>query len=161
MAGAAASFQFKQLAAKQHRHRHFFATQIELAGTLLVAILSFLLPDLWTVALFGFFAAIQADTFTKLRGMPYATVMSTGNLKSTANFLYGGLTTGNHALIEKGKNAGAVVLSFALGAFLSVLLNRLIGNVSVFGIPLLLLVILVMIREVGHDVEEIREEISK
>jgi uncharacterized membrane protein YoaK (UPF0700 family) len=93
----------------------------------------------------AFFAAIQADTFSKLRGMPYATVMSTGNLKTFGGNLIGGIFTKDRAVREKGRNAGIVVFTFFFGAFLSALLLEFIGPFTIFGPCVFILVINLMI----------------
>ncbi|MDM5146615.1 hypothetical protein ICE98_03764 [Lactococcus lactis] len=46
-----------------------FATFLHLSASLFVGILSF-------------FMVIQGDTFTRVRGLPYANIMSTGNIKA-------------------------------------------------------------------------------
>ena len=43
--------------------------------------------SLWILD-FLFFAAIQYASYRRLAGMPYATTMTTGNLRSMADYLY-------------------------------------------------------------------------
>jgi uncharacterized membrane protein YoaK (UPF0700 family) len=157
MLGAAFSTWVKEVAARNNYHRHILSTRIEFIGMVAAGILSFFLPSIWTAGVFAFFAAIQADTFSKLRGLPYTTIMSTGNLKSTGAFLFSAIYKKDKEIWKKACNVLRVVLTFFAGALLSGLLSRVIGHLAVFGAPLILLVLLFALRKGLHDEEELKK----
>jgi uncharacterized membrane protein YoaK (UPF0700 family) len=145
MLGAGANFGIKKFCGSHHLRAVKLSATVEFFGFLISGILSFLIPSTLLLGLLAFFAAIQADTFSKLRGMPYATVMSTGNLKTFGGNLLGGIFTKDKATREKGRYAGIVVFTFFFGAFLSALCLEFFGPFTIFGPCILILVLNIMI----------------
>ena len=120
---------------------------IEFIGILIVALLELLhAPSLVVLSGLAMFMAIQADTFGRLRGMPYATIMSTGNLKTLGVTTFNGLLNYDAAQFIKARNVGLVILSFFGSAFVSHFLASRIGDATLLGAPLLLLPIWFFIR---------------
>jgi len=54
------------------------------------------------VVTLAFFAAIQSDTFQRLRGFSYATIMMTGNVKNAPRLLIEGLVQRDRELLVRG-----------------------------------------------------------
>ncbi|MDR0921270.1 MAG: DUF1275 domain-containing protein [Lactobacillales bacterium] len=153
MLGAGFNFVIKKYAKRQQMNWRKLSVSVEFLGMTTCGILSFFIPNNLSLALLAFFAAIQADTFGKLRGMPYATIMSTGNLKTAGSMLIGGLIDHDKESLEKGKNAACVVFSFFLGALISALLVKVLGSFTIFGVTLMLLIVLYMMFKDRTEVE--------
>ena len=71
--------------------------------------------------------AIQADSFKKLHGSPYATIMCTANLRSGLIHLYDWRGRGNPNAATKARDYFLIILMFMLGAVLGVAFVRLLG----------------------------------
>lgn len=76
-----------------------------------------------TIALLAFFSSLLLDTFRRVRGLAYANVMMTGNVKTAAQFLVTGLVEKNSALLQQSYLAGSAILGFMLGVFVSSVLT--------------------------------------
>jgi len=145
--GAAISFLLKRYAQKNNLRHHQLALFIEISGITLIGALANILSNNLFISLLALVAAIQADTFTKLRGMPYANIMTTGNIKTTGFMLFGGLVSKNKIMLAKGRNSFLVVLSFFVGAILSALLVPLTKNYTILGAAILLLLVFFLIQK--------------
>jgi len=146
--GAMLNQVIKQIAQRRQKAWEPLAVLIELIGIFIVGILEIAhAPSLLVISLLGLFMAIQADTFGKLRGMPYATVLSTGNLKTFGATIANGLLNHDAAEFIKTRNVGVVLLAFFASAIVSHFLTLLIGNWTLILAPLFLLGVLFFIRQ--------------
>ena len=91
--------------------------------------------------------AMQADTFSKLRGMPYATVLSTGNLKTFGATLANGFLNHDKSQFIKTRNVGLVIASFLGAAIIAHFLGLMIGDYTLFGAPILLAFVWFFVRQ--------------
>jgi uncharacterized membrane protein YoaK (UPF0700 family) len=123
------------------------STIVQLVGIALVTIFARPLPDAWFVALLAFFMAIQADTFTKLRGMPFASVMSTGNVKTLgSNLMQYAHTHDKKALKNSGIFFG-IVFFFGFGAWLSTVLTDAFSHWALLGSSVILMIVLWLLND--------------
>jgi uncharacterized membrane protein YoaK (UPF0700 family) len=144
--GAGINFLLKDFASKRNLRRHQFSLLIELIGVSICGLFASVLSNNAFIFLLSFFAAIQADTFKKLRGMPYANIMMTGNIRTTGSMLIGGIFSKNSEMLIKGRNAFLVVISFFLGALLSATLVPYTKNFTILGASILLWLTFIIIR---------------
>lgn len=122
--------------------RHFARRQILAWEHMVILLEMFLLfltgfvpqtfPDVFVNLTIAFVCALQVDTFRKTAGMPYATTMCTGNLRSGAEHFY-------RFLFEKDRSEGRaagrylfIIVMFALGAVLGAVLSELLGAQSIW-----------------------------
>lgn len=95
---------------------HITATLVELIGFIILSFLSIHLNHEWLIVMIAFIAAIQAESFKRLRGMSYGTIMSTGNVKNFGIFLITGFLDHDNKTIEKARNSFFAILFFIFGA---------------------------------------------
>ena len=124
------------------------ALGVEIAGLLIVSTLPGDAPELAITVTVSFLAAIQFSTFRMMAGQAYATVLTSGNLRSAAVHLH-------HWVVDRDADARAntarftkVIAAFAVGALLGGLLTPRIDNRAA-AVPsvLLIVVLLLVVRE--------------
>ena len=93
--------------------------------------------------LVSFSCALQAETFSKVLGKPFSSVMCTGNLKSGTEHLYHALKERDFSRLYKVKDYFLVILFFIIGAFLGTILTARMQEKSI------LCTLVVMIGAVG------------
>ena len=98
-------------------------------------------PDPPVNILVSFLCSMQVNSFRQLEGMPYATTMCTGNLRSFSGQLWLRLFTGDREAGGRALRYLWVMLAFCLGAALGVPLTALWGGRSVWLCSLLLLAV--------------------
>jgi uncharacterized membrane protein YoaK (UPF0700 family) len=85
-----------------------------------LAIIAFLprgFPDIWIVLSISFVAALQNSSFTRVRALPYNSVMTTGNLRRFAEGLFTGMVPRRDPeILEQAGVFGAICLAFLVGA---------------------------------------------
>lgn len=123
---------FRRYLSKYQLRWHAFSSLIMLLVLLLVVLLAQYLPSIVVISSLTFFAAMQADTFKRLRGTPYANVMMTGNIKNAAQLLVKGLVEKNSCILQEALRIYAIILSFILGIILSSFLSQLFGSYGLF-----------------------------
>lgn len=96
-----------------------FSLMVEIALLAVVAILPPRTLDLPIVLGVAFVAALQSSSFAKVEGWSYSSVMTTGNLRRSAEALFAGAARPpDHQALRQARAFGAVCASFALGAVL-------------------------------------------
>ncbi|PWM25935.1 MAG: DUF1275 domain-containing protein [Oscillospiraceae bacterium] len=73
-------------------------------------------PHLWVNTTVSFLCSLQVNTFRKIRGLPYATTMCTGNLRSAAEHFSRFLFAADGASLEHSCGYLLVIALFCLGA---------------------------------------------
>ncbi|MDR1013137.1 MAG: DUF1275 domain-containing protein [Lactobacillales bacterium] len=136
--GAGVNFLLKDFARKNHLHKHQTSLLVELVGVSVCGLFANVFSNKMFILLLSFFAAIQADTFKKLRGMPYANIMMTGNIRTIGSMLASGVLSKNSKMLMKSRNALFVVVSFFIGALLSAMLIPITKNFTILGASILL-----------------------
>lgn len=56
----------------------------------------------WTVLSLSFIAAVQLESFKRMRGAPYTNTMMTGNLKNMSVFIVQGLVERKPEILKRG-----------------------------------------------------------
>jgi uncharacterized membrane protein YoaK (UPF0700 family) len=89
----------------------------------------------------SFAAALQTSLFTRVRGRPYSSVMTTGNLRSVAEALHAAwVTDGGAAKLGEAGLFALVTLTFGAGAALGAILAGRLGPHALWG-PFVLLAV--------------------
>ena len=83
-------------------------------------------------ALMSFACAMQVDSFRKFRGVPCATTMCIGNMRSGTELLSRYHITKDKALLRKSLHYYYIILVFAAGAALGAVLTRQIGEKTIW-----------------------------
>ena len=97
-----------------------FATFLHLSTSVFVGILSF-------------FMVIQGDAFTRVRGLPYANIMSTGNIKAFGTNLGEYLVSKDKLHLKNSAMFLFLALSFVIGAFISAFISSSLGAFTLLG----------------------------
>lgn len=100
------------------------------------------LPNVTVDAGLSFFAAIQYAAYRKLAGMPYATTMTTGNLRSLADYLYLRLFKKDTTVTPKIISIALIIGGFFVGAVLSSLLGTILFHHTIWLVSVILVAVL-------------------
>ncbi|MDT2739736.1 YoaK family protein [Enterococcus canintestini] len=111
---------------------------IEAVGIFCVGIFSDSGHNLLINSSLSFFAAIQFATYRRLAGLPYATTMTTGNLRSIADYTYQHFFKKDPTASFKIKYTATIIFAFCLGATLSTLSAHLFAGKAIWLVSLLL-----------------------
>lgn len=119
---------------------------VEIALLVVVAVLPRAFPDLPIVLGIAFVAALQTASFARVEGSPYSSVMTTGNLRRTAEALFVGVTAPRDAAaLHQARVFATICATFGIGATAGGLATGWLGNVALIGpIALLLLALLLL-----------------
>lgn len=133
--------EFKSGKLSQQQH----SLLVETLGISFVVVLGALMSSTLYITMLSFFLAIQLDAFPKVKGLPFTSVMSTGNLRNVgANMMTFFYTKDTQAR----KNAGLftlIVLAFLVGAFVSTSLVNLFDRYTLIGSSVILLSIFTLL----------------
>lgn len=97
-------------------------------------------------AVVSFVCALQVQTFRRVHGLPFASTMCTGNLRSGTDALFEGIRTGNRDDFATAIHYYAIIACFIAGAALGALAIRLWGPMVILAAPLGLLEAAFLIR---------------
>ncbi|WP_042423782.1 YoaK family protein [Streptacidiphilus anmyonensis] len=101
-----------------------------------------------TTVTVAFVAALQFSTFTTLHDAPYATVMTSGNLRQCIVATRRWLVDRDAAARSRAQQYGVIVGSFTIGALIGVLCTRWLGQPAIAVAAAILAVVLaLLIRE--------------
>ncbi|MBM7635845.1 YoaK family protein [Streptococcus saliviloxodontae] len=123
-----------------HHFWHFGSSLILTIITIFTATITPFVSEYYTNALVAFVASIQVETFQKIHGAPYASVMMTGNVKNAARLYFKGVYEHNKEFREQGRHIFVIIASFATGVYVSTRLSYHFGEFTLWFalIPLLL-----------------------
>lgn len=104
--------------------------------------------DLIANILVSFVCSLQVQSFRKVHGLPYASTMCTGNLRSGTELLFRFTQTKNPAERKKALHYYGVIVFFILGAGIGGLMTNHFGSLTVIfcNLPLLLVFTLLFIK---------------
>ncbi|HFU4054633.1 TPA: YoaK family protein [Streptococcus suis] len=119
---------------KQSWSWHFGSSLIMLICILLTILLSPVMPAYFTIASLAFVASIQVETFRRLRGVPYANVMMTGNVKNAAYLWFKGMVEQDTELKKTGRNILFTIIGFMLGVSIATQLSFQFDEYALIGI---------------------------
>lgn len=97
--------------------------------------------DLIANTLVSFVCSMQVQSFRKVHGMPYATTMCTGNLRSGTELFFRYTQSKDKELRHKSIKYYGVILFFILGAGIGALVTRHCGNFAAVYCNILLLLV--------------------
>ncbi|CAM4244838.1 YoaK family protein [Weissella hellenica] len=140
--------QFLKQFAKKHQQSHtMLALLVEFIGLFGVALLEYhtISSDI-ILPLLAFFMAIQADTFNLIHGMPYMTILSTGNLRTLSSGLTNGLLWHDKQALHRAGRVAPVILAFFVSAILAFFAIQLLHQGALFIAPILILGILILVK---------------
>ncbi|MGV3186095.1 YoaK family protein [Weissella paramesenteroides] len=144
--GSAFNQVLKAYTNKSLRSHTLSALIVEFFGLLLVASLelqsvsaNIILP------LLAFFMAIQADTFNKIHGMAYMTILSTGNLRTFSSGLTNWLIYHDEMAFRRAIRVGPVILAFFFSAILAYFAIHFLHQAALFVAPLFLLCVIILV----------------
>jgi uncharacterized membrane protein YoaK (UPF0700 family) len=104
---------------------------IEIVGLAVVMCLPAAVPDLPIVLAIAFLAGLQNSSFTKVEGLSYNSVMTTGNLRRTAETLFAAMSPGHDRdATRQARVFAAICGSFGLGALAGGLLTPVWSNAA-------------------------------
>jgi uncharacterized membrane protein YoaK (UPF0700 family) len=116
-------------------------TLLEILLLLIIAILHNRLPDLAGTLGISFVAAVQSAAFTRVEGVPYSSVMITGNMRQAIEGVFA-LASGDGALRPPGIFA-MLCITFGLGAAVGAFATKQIPNLAL-GIPVIALLLVLL-----------------
>ncbi|WP_458072424.1 YoaK family protein [Rhodanobacter sp. BL-MT-08] len=148
--GVFVAFRLRLNESRQSRQRTaLISLAIEIAFLVVVAVLPRGFPDLPIVLGVAFLAALQSTSFARVEGSPYSSVMTTGNLRRTAELLFTGLfPPGDATARHQARIFAMVCCSFAIGACAGGFATAKVGNPGVLVPALALSLALVRCRRV-------------
>jgi uncharacterized membrane protein YoaK (UPF0700 family) len=116
-------------------------TLLEILLLLIIAILHNRLPDLAGTLGISFVAAVQSAAFTRVEGVPYSSVMITGNMRQAIEGVFA-LASGDGALRPPGIFA-MLCITFGLCAAVGAFATKQIPNLAL-GIPVIALLLVLL-----------------
>ena len=121
---------------------------VEIVGLLIVSTLPAAVPQWVITVIVSFVAAIQFSTFRMMAGQVYATVLTSGNLRSAAVHLHHWLVDRDIVARANAARFSKVIAAFTIGALLSGLITPRIDNLAT-AVPaaLLVAVLILVLRE--------------
>ncbi|MBY5034061.1 DUF1275 domain-containing protein [Streptococcus gallolyticus] len=94
---------------------HFSSSMVIFTLVLFACLLNPILGPSMTIAILAFAASIQVESFRNIRGLPYANVMMTGNVKNAAHLWFKGMVEKDAQLRKKGYHILLIIFTFMLG----------------------------------------------
>ena len=133
--------------------------QIVLAFEIVMLAIAGLLPQSLNVVsnvLMSFACAMQVDSFRKFRGIPCATTMCIGNMRSGTELLCRYHITKDPELKRKSLHYYFIILVFAIGAAIGAVASQKFGNPAIWiaaGLMLLGFILMFVKEEIHGDTE--------
>ncbi len=100
---------------------------LEIIVLIIIGFIPDTIPNIVVTVTVSFVASIQSTSFRKLVDSPYATTMSTGNLRTASQAAYIAFSKKDHESAIRAVRFFTVILSFILGAFLGGLSTLAMG----------------------------------
>ena len=133
--------------------------QIVLAFEIVMLAIAGLLPQSLNVVsnvLMSFACAMQVDSFRKFRGIPCATTMCIGNMRSGTELLCRYHITKDPELKRKSLHYSFIILVFAIGAAIGAVASQKFGNPAIWiaaGLMLLGFILMFVKEEIQGETE--------
>ncbi len=112
---------------------------IEAALLLGIGFLPLTVPDAFVNVTISFICSIQVNTFRKVRNVPYASTMCTGNLRSGTEKLYVYFAEKDRKALESAVHYFGIIALFIAGAVLGAIAAEVWGTKSIWICCLLLI----------------------
>jgi uncharacterized membrane protein YoaK (UPF0700 family) len=110
----------------------------EMTVLLAIGLLPQAVPNIVVTVAVSFACSVQVSSFRTLVDSPYATTMSTGNLRSASQAAYVAITTGDRAAAIKAIRYFTIILAFISGGFIGGLVTMAAGVRAVWVAALIL-----------------------
>lgn len=129
---------------RSHPSRHSgldWESRVLLFEMVVLFVIGFLpqaVPNLIVTAAVSFACSVQVTSFRTLVDSPYATTMSTGNLRSASQAAYAAITTGDRAAAIRAIRYFTIIVSFISGGFIGGLVTMAAGVRAVWVAALML-----------------------
>lgn len=123
-----------------HNQHQILILICEILLLLIVGMFSPMLPDLFANALLSLAASAQLQEFQRLNSKPFTSLMMTGNLRNLATNYFDGYRKHDPKQKAAFYETLTIIISFVVGAALSGLLAKVLGERTIF-CPMLLLLI--------------------
>lgn len=135
---------------RDYRRLHW--RQIILLTEIVLLIIAGFLPQSMNIpanVLLSFACAMQVDSFRKFRGIPCATTMCIGNMRSATEMLCQYHITKNPEMKKKSLHYYFLILVFAIGAAVGAVLSQRIGDRAIWAaaLPMFAGFVLMFIKE--------------
>ncbi|MGM9992043.1 MAG: YoaK family protein [Candidatus Bruticola sp.] len=114
-------------------------------------------------AIIAFVCAMQVETFRRVNGLPFASTMCTGNLRSSSEALFKYLIYKDKKELNKVYHYCAIIGCFIAGASGAAILLKTYGEIVFFLVPACLTVVLIMMttrRQMGKLRRKLRSLIA-
>ena len=118
---------------REHKMLHW--RQIILLIEIVLLLIAGLMPQSFNIpanVLLSFACAMQVDSFRKFRGIPCATTMCIGNMRSATEMLSRYHITKDPELKRKAKHYYFIIFVFAVGAAVGAVLSKAIGDHAIW-----------------------------
>ncbi|WP_367300615.1 YoaK family protein [Leuconostoc carnosum] len=120
---------------------------VESIGIIMVVLLSNHLSGTAFITLLSFFLAIQLDAFPKVQGLPFTSVMSTGNLRSVGANLVTFFYTKEPKARQNAGLFSLIILAFLFGALISAFLTNYFKELTLVVSSVVLITIFFIIHD--------------
>lgn len=101
--------------------------------------------DFAVAAVISFVCALQVQTFRRVHGLPFASTMCTGNLRSGADAVFLWLTRADPKGLSKARHYALVIVCFVTGVVLGALLLKGLGPGAFALVPATLLAVSLLV----------------
>lgn len=118
---------------------------MEAAALFLLGLLPLSVPDVAVTVAISFICSVQVCSFRSLAGVPYATTMCTGNLRSATEYLCNYVRTKDRTSLCHSGRYFFIIFCFCAGAAIGVLACNLWGGKSIWLCSILLLFTLLLL----------------
>lgn len=102
------------------------------------------IPDVVVNVIISFVTSVQVSSFRKLIDSPYATTMTTGNLRKASHAAYTAFMNKDHEEAIKSIRYFIIVFSFVVGGFLGGVTTSIIGIRAIWGAVVVLICATIM-----------------
>ena len=114
---------------------------VEAVGISLLVLVQTQISSTAFITLLSFFLAIQLDAFPKVHGLPFTSVMSTGNLRHVGANLMTYVYTKNKTALRNAGLFSLIILAFLFGAYISALISTYLQHLTLLGSSIILITI--------------------
>lgn len=134
------------------RENHFLISDwervvliLEMAVLIVVGFIPYSVSDNVVTVTISFVTSIQVSSFRRLVDSPYASTISTGNLRTASHALYFAVTKKDRAAAVRSARFFAIIFSFLAGAFIGGLLTVEFEAKAVWGAVVILIIPIIML----------------
>ena len=121
------------------------ALLLEMVLLLMIGFVPLWVPDAVVNVTISFICSVQVQSFRKTKGLPYATTMCTGNLRSAADHFFVFLFSRERESLWKSLRYLLIIAVFCVGAACGALLSRVLGTGAVWSCCILLGLVLMLL----------------